>query len=135
MLDRETAVKSLLLLAGTTMMLLALSVFGHCAVPRHGDSSIGNVVYQDNPLTYKAGSLMSYNFIEKTGLVLTLQPSGTYELFQESVVVCDTPAAIDMLNGKHNPMVIAFETRDHRMVEGIGCHNLVGVYEINTEKP
>jgi hypothetical protein len=132
MIDKKKASWTLLVLAALAGFIL-MTTLAHCAVSgRRGDSSIGNIVYQDNPLTYKAGNLVSYAFVDKEGLVLTIQPIGTYELFDESILICNSPEAGDMLTGKQNPMVLTYKTRARKMVYGLGCHELVRVYEIKT---
>jgi hypothetical protein len=57
-----------------------------------------------------------------------LQPTGTYQLFTEDVLLCKQP--VEMFIGKKNPMVITYETRAHKTVQGIGCHELKRVDEL-----
>ena len=130
MIDKKIAAGSVLTVLLMAVIILACATLGHCAVSGRAPSSIGNVVYQENPLTYKAGNLTDYAFIGKTGLVLTIQPVGTYSLFQESILVCNSKETGDLITGKKNPMVFAYKTRASRLVEGVGCHELVRVYEI-----
>jgi hypothetical protein len=112
-----------------TLLVLLYTGLTEAAISTHGKNSLGAIIYQDNPFTYKAGAIVKgVDVDEGAGLNLEIQSVGTYSLFTEWVLLCGSP--VDALNGKKNPMVIAYETVAHRTVEGIGCHNLVKVYEI-----
>lgn len=132
MINKKKASSILLASAALAGFLLVASL-AHCAVEPRGASSIGNVVYQDNPLTYKAGDLVDLDSVsERQAINMTIQPLGTYALFRESILVCGDSVAL--LKGKHNPLLLVYKTAASRSVDGIGCHRLVGVYSIGGEK-
>lgn len=115
---------------GLLFLVLFVS-FAHCSTtsPTH-NNSIGVLQYNVNPFTYKAGNVTEVAYIEKggKGIVIRIQPLGTYAMFTEDLLMCDYP--VEMLQGKTNPMVLTFETQAHRMIQDIGCHKLVRVEEI-----
>lgn len=100
--------------------------------PKKHDNSLGAVISYDNPLTYKEGSVSAATYVKDNALVVRIQPRGTFSLFTEDILLC--PGAADKLSTKHNPLVLVYETQAHRVVEGVGCHELKFVDEIKTEK-
>jgi hypothetical protein len=85
--------------------------------------------YQSNPYTYKVGEVSASGFPDDA-IVLRIQPLATYNLFTEDVLFCDRQKVAGMFTGKHNPLVLTYKTRASRMVQGIGCHDLVRVDEM-----
>ena len=85
-------------------------------------------VYQDNPYTYKMGSVTSVAYVDG-GLVVRLQPTATYTIFTEDILFCGE-RPLDLFIGKRNPVVLTYETRAHKTVQGIGCHELKRVDEM-----
>ena len=119
---------------GALLVFLVLSNTAHCSVGKH-KNSLGTVMYQDNPMTYKAGAVVAMAYAEEgKGLVLRIQPIGTYDLFTEDILVCNDDATLPMLLNKGNPMVITYRTRASRLVGGLGCHALVHVDGLKAEE-
>jgi len=56
----------------------------------------------------------------------------TYSLFTEDVFFCGNP--IEMMVGKHNPLVLTYEALSHRTVRGIGCHVLIRADELKDKR-
>ena len=113
---------------------LAAALFvasGHCAVSRKHNNSLGTVMYTDNPFTYKAGSIVALAEIDG-GLVVRIQPIGTYSLYTEDLLFCGMNP--EKFLNHTNPMVLTYRTQASRIVEGIGCHALVNVSSLQTEK-
>lgn len=94
-------------------------------------NATGFLPYTGNPMSYKEGNVIAAAVLDK-GLVLRIQPRGTYSLFTEDILFCS--ASVEKLIGKENPVVLTYETVAHTMVEGIGCHTLVSVDEVKTTK-
>lgn len=116
------------------LAVLSLLYTGHseAAISKGSKNSVGTVSYQINPYTYEAGAVITgYDIDDGKGLVLRVQPMGTYSAFSEDLLFCGNP--IDMLDGKRNPLVLTYKTVAHRSVRGVGCHELVKVNEIKLE--
>jgi len=124
----------------STMVLVLLLVFmvrivSHCSTtPKKSNTTCwlpeGCVTqYTENPYTYKAGSVSA---VGEPGdaLVVRLQPLGTYSLFTEDILFCDENKAISLATGKHNPVLLTYKTKASRLIEGIGCHDLIRVDEV-----
>jgi hypothetical protein len=102
-----------------------------CPTKKHGNS-LGAVISYDNPLTYKEGSVSAATYVKDNALVVRIQPRGTFSLFTEDILFC--PGAADKFSTKHNPLVLVYETQAHRVVDGLGCHELKFVDEIKNQK-
>ena len=61
-----------------------------------------------------------------------INPLGTYMLYDESVLFCGLP--VDKFQGVTEPFVMAYERVARRTVQGIGCHALISVHSLKTEK-
>jgi len=121
-----------ILLGLIALLFLVWPLFLHAAIAKKpGSNSIGVVMSNDNPYTYKAGVVGVSGNLED-GVVLRVQPIGTYALFTEDILICGHPA--NLFAGKTNPLVLTYSTRDSRMIEGIGCHTLVHVDSLKTQE-
>lgn len=56
---------------------------------------------------------------------IRVQPWGKPLLFDQSVLLCGFQG--EALNGLHNPVELKVDAVSHRMFEGVGCHELIGV--------
>lgn len=107
-------------------VVCTLSLTAHCAISKRHNSSVGVPMYQDNPMTYKAGAITAVAYVANgKGLAVRVQPIGTYGLFTEDVLFCGVP--VEKFLNQSNPMVLTYRTKASHMIEGIGCHDLVSV--------
>lgn len=113
---------------------VALIAQAHCtATKTQHSNSIGNLMYTDNPFTYKAGAVTNVAFAsDGKGLVIRIQPIGTYSLFTEELLFCGD--SVDMFLNQDNPMVLTYRTKASHMIEGVGCHELVNVSTIKPKE-
>jgi hypothetical protein len=109
------------------LLVFLVALCAHGTVGKKHDNSIGTIMYTDNPMTYKAGSVISAAYVDG-GMVVRMQPIGTYALFTEDFLFCGNDP--NKLLNKSNPMILTYRTKASRMVEGIGCHELVRVDEV-----
>ena len=132
--------KSLIVIAMLLVLLLGLSEMSRCSTnSKKSDTTCwlpeGCVTqYEMNPYTYKAGSV-SVSGIVDDAVVLRIQPLATYNLFTEDILLCDKKKLAEMFEGKHNPLLLTYKTKASRMVQGIGCHDLVRADELQEGKP
>ena len=112
-------------------LFLLVLLYAGCAtalVAKH-HNSLGTVSYETNPWTYKVGAVITgFDIDDSKGLVLRIQPLGTYNLFSEDILFCHNP--LDKLEGLHNPIALTYETVTHRTVRGVGCHELLRADEV-----
>ena len=122
--------KGYLIGVALTIAVFLIASYAHCAVGKKHDNSLGVPMFLDNPFTYKAGAVVAMAYVEG-GIVVRVQPIGTYSLFTEDILLCGSPA--QMFSGKTNPMVLTYRTKASRLVEGLGCHEIVSVSSLKTE--
>jgi hypothetical protein len=118
------------------LLLLALilwPVFLHASTSTKQTNSLGYLAEDTNPYSYLAGSVLEgFDIDNEKGLVLRVQPMGMYQLFTQDVFMCGFP--LKLLVNKSNPVVLVYETKEHKIVSGVGCHDLTKVYEIGQRR-
>jgi hypothetical protein len=107
------------------VVVLAFIDFSRCAVGKQHTSSIGATMYNDNPMSYIAGDIKAIAVIEG-GVVVRVQPIGTYELFTDEKLFCGNDV-VEKFRNIANPLVLTYRTKASRLIEGIGCHELISV--------
>ena len=128
----EDSMNRICSIVGFVALWATLSAGASMTTTKH-DNSIGTVQYQDNPLTYKAG-MVSVSGLVDDAVVIRIQPLATYSLFTEDVLLCEGAKLEPMFAGKHNPLVLTYKTRASRLVQSLGCHDLIRVDEMKTTK-
>jgi len=88
--------------------------------------------YNENPFTYKPG-IVSVSGLVDDAVVLRIQPLATYALFTEDILLCDRAKVAQIFEGKHNPLLLTYKTKASRIVQGLGCHELVRADELVTK--
>jgi hypothetical protein len=97
------------------------------AVGKRHDNSLGTMMYMDNPMSYVAGLVTAIAYVDEgKGIVVRVQPIGTYSLYTDEKLFCN-PGAVEKFKNVGNPMVLTYRTKASRLIEGIGCHELVSV--------
>lgn len=133
---REKIMGTIQAIAIVIILIAFFCGISHCSVSTKQSNAFGAITYNENPYSYIAGSVIDGSVIgDKKGLVLRIQPMGTYELYTEDILFCIEDDTADKLNGKTNPVVITYETIAHRSVEDIGCHHLLRIDSLEQEKP
>lgn len=115
------------------LIMLLLVGLSHCATTHTSHNSLGTIAYTENPYNYIVASAKDGKVIaEGKATSLRLQPMYTYQLFDTSLLLCNDVS--EKLNGITQPMVLTYERQTHRVVEGVACHELIGVNEIKPKK-
>jgi hypothetical protein len=122
------------LIAGGILFLVALVTIlpAHAATTKRSNS-LGVVTYDSNPMVYVAGNVVDVSSIE-SALNLRFQPLATYALYDQNILLCRTDLITTKFQGKHNPLVLTYERQAHRTVNGVGCHELVRVDNLESGK-
>lgn len=106
-------------------LFLLFKIESQGAVGKKHENSIGSVMYQSNPMSYIAGSVRAVSYVDGgKAISVRVQPIGTYSLYTDEFLFCGN--AEKFLNAA-NPMVLTYRTKASRLIEGIGCHELVSV--------
>ena len=96
-------------------------------------NSIGIDEVYTNPNRYLfatviAGSIIRGKSDADLYTVVRVQPYNTMSLYDETVMFCGNMA--EEFRGKRGPLVITYETRSHKMFQGIACHELYSVFMV-----
>jgi hypothetical protein len=134
MMDKKVACGTILgFMIVIILFVVCVTIFSHATTTKPRENSLGVITYTINPYIYEAGSIIDYAIIgENEGLAIRVKPLATYMLFDETILFCGVPA--EKLDGHENPMVLVYERQSHHRIDGLGCHELVGVRDIKGEK-
>ena len=119
------------------VLLLGLSEMSRCSTnPKKSDTTCwlpeGCVTqYTENPLMYQMGSVAEASNVDGN-LNLRFQPTGTYALYDENILLCGLP--VDMFRNSGKVIVLTYKRQASRLIEGVGCHELVRVTSVEAEK-
>ena len=129
MLDKERATTVTVILSIILFLLLvfAFATMGHAATTSKSQNSLGSVPYDVNPLVYIAGSVKDAAKVDGN-LNLRFAPLGTYALFDQNILLCGIP--VNKFEGVTEPFMLVYERRSHKSVQGVGCHEVYGVYSL-----
>lgn len=120
-----------------TVLGLLISCF--IALPAHSaetktihSEALGFTKQYSNPNTYLFGAVAAADLITDEDrhhyTNIRFQPYGTIALYDETVLFCGNAAP--NFEGKSNPVIVVYQTSVHRMYQGVGCHILLGVFEV-----
>ena len=117
------------------LVVATIATTAHCAVGKQRPNTLGFVAYETNPYIYLAGNLATEPgaVSEVDGnLNLRIKPTGTYMLYDESIMLCGMPT--DKFEGVGDEFVLTYERVSHRTVQGVGCHALVRVDTVKVKE-
>ena len=80
--------------------------------------------YTENPYEYNVGSILDVANVDGN-LSIRFSPLGTYALYDEQILLCGFPS--DKFEGVTEPFVLTYKRQASRLVNGIGCHELLRV--------
>jgi hypothetical protein len=118
------------------LIILGLLLMGACSILAHGSTStprpnsLGVEEVYTNPNTYLLAVPLEAVALED-GKYVTIRfaPYNTYALYDESILFCDVDS-VRKFEGKSGVVVVTYETRAHTMYRGLGCHELISVFEV-----
>lgn len=129
--------RAFLFIFGILVVITVAISTGHCTPTKVHTNSLGVTMYQDNPNAYLEGAILGGSIVgsgHNIGTNLRLQPSHTYSLFTQELLICGGPSEELAKASIGGPLVLTYEVQAHRMVNGIGCHDLVGI-DVVAAKP
>jgi hypothetical protein len=119
-----------LILFAVTVVLILASSMAHCTTSAPRPNSLGLDQVYTNPNTYLLAVPLEAVALED-GKYVTIRfaPYNTYALYDESILFCGVDS-VRKFEGKSGVVVVIYETRAHTMYRGLGCHELVNVFEV-----
>ena len=136
--DSHPAFHPVLLILVVAWFLILAAIPSHCAVsaPRH-DNGLGVVTAQDNIYMYNMGLVTGGAILSNERgedfTSITFLPFGSPMLDTEQVMLCDNLA--DELN-KHGRkvVVLTYERQAHQAYQGVGCHQVLAIFDVELPK-
>ncbi len=100
---------------------------GNASTTKARPNSLGIAQFFDNPYSYLFALPIEGKYVDGN-LNVRFQPYATPDLFDESVLFCGDVS--EKFDGKKGPLVLTYRTQAGRMVQGVGCHELLSVFEV-----
>ena len=122
-------------LSWSLILILMVSLFAataHCTVTAKQPNGLGTLSYQTNPYVYEAVLDIAQADNVDGNLNLRVKPLGTYMLYDDTILLCGDP--LDKFEGNSMPFLMTYRRQASRLVNGIGCHELIRVDAITPSK-
>jgi hypothetical protein len=116
---------------GVILGMVTLGICATTSTAKHKDS-LGVVMQQTNPNVYLSGTLLDGSVFDSDGREFTslrVHPLKTFALYDEDLLLCGNKA--EDFQGKTSPVLITYERVAHQTVQGVACHELMGVDEVH----
>jgi hypothetical protein len=120
----------LALLFAIALFFLSEPVHASNMAPR--PNSLGVQETYQNPNTYLLALPVAAQVLDGRFTNIRFQPYKAAALFDESVLFCGD--VTDEFRGTSGVLVVTYLTRASGRYEGVGCHNLQGVFEAKTQQ-
>jgi hypothetical protein len=124
---KKTLIPLLIVLA---LLFSTAAVAGSSKEKRYNSSDVSEP-YQ-NPNTYLFALLIDGKILDGRFTNIRFQPYKTAVLFDESVLFCGD--VTEQFDGKTGPVVVTYLTRAAGKYQGIGCHELLSVFQVIAPK-
>jgi hypothetical protein len=114
------------------IVLALLFMFGVCVSIAHGEAtnprpnSLGVSETYQNPNTYLFGLPIEGTVLDEQYTRVIFKPYAAPALYTTTILFCGN--ALNSFTNK--PMVIVFRTQASGKYQGVGCHELVGAFEV-----
>jgi hypothetical protein len=109
------------------ILAAVMIVTGHASITKERPNTLGVAQFYDNPFTYLFALPIEGKYVDGN-LNVRFQPYASADLFDESVLFCGDVS--DKFEGKKGPLVITYRIQASHMVQSIGCHELLSVFEV-----
>ena len=131
MIDKKFAAKILLLgvFVAAVVVALVFEAYGTPSRPKAGERVVDET-YQ-NPQTYLLALPVDGKILDGRFTNIRFQPYGTALLYDQSILFCGDVADEFVTSGV---IVVAYKTQASGRYQGIGCHELTGVFELKGAK-
>ena len=113
------------------LVLAVLVQLAHCKTTTPRPNSLGIEQPYTNPNTYLLAEPLEGTPMEDGKyIVIRFAPCYTYALYDESILFCDAGNTVQKFQGKSGVLILTYETQAHQMYRGLGCHELISVFEV-----
>src|ERR1019366_7227393 len=123
----KKTVVALMILALTFLVLIAVQIaMGHASNTNPRPNSLGVSETYQNPNTYLFGLPIEGTVLDEQYTRVIFKPYAAPALYTTTILFCGN--ALNSFTNK--PMVIVFRTQASGKYQGVGCHELVGAFEV-----
>ena len=117
------------------IIFVLLFMFGVVVSIAHGSTTpaprpngLGVSETYSNPNTYLLALPVDGQIFEGRFTNIRFKPYATSDLFDETVLFCGD--VTEMFAGKTGTVIITYRTQASGKFQGVGCHTLIGVFEV-----
>lgn len=128
MINRKVAAW-FIITAAVAFGLLVFKAFGSTTQPR--PNSLGVEETYQNPNTYLVALPIDGQILDGRFTNIRFAPYATADLYDETVLFCGDVSG--QFNGKKGPLVMTYWTQASGKFQGVGCHDLISVFEVKVD--
>ena len=126
-------VAALMALALTFLVLIAVLIAtGHASTTQPRPNAIGAPNQMYNPFSYLIALPIDGQILEGKYTNIRFAPYAAPNLYDETLLFCGDVTG--MFDGKQGVVAITYRTQASRAYRGIGCHELLSIFQIETKE-
>ena len=126
-------VASLMALALTFLVIVAVLIAtGHASTTQPRPNTIGATNQMYNPFSYLIALPIDGQILEGKYTNIRFAPYAAPNLYDETLLFCGDVTG--MFDGKQGVVAITYRTQASRAYLGIGCHELLSIFQIETKE-
>jgi len=118
----------ILLLLGFLLFAAFLSVLSHGMPTKARPNTLGVSDFYNNPYTYLLAKPIDGQVFSGGYTNIRFAPYAAADFYDLSILFCGDVS--DQFDGKSGVLVIVYKIQGTHKYRGIGCHELVGVFEV-----
>ena len=129
----KKVVAALMALALTFLVLIAVLIAtGHASTTQPRPNAIGAPNQMYNPFSYLIALPIDGQILEGKYTNIRFAPYAAPNLYDETLLFCGDVTG--MFDGKQGVVAITYRTQASRAYRGIGCHELLSIFQIETKE-
>ena len=126
-------VASLMALALTFLAIVAVLIAtGHASTTQPRPNTLGATNQMYNPFSYLIALPIDGQILEGKYTNIRFAPYAAPNLYDETLLFCGDVTG--MFDGKQGVVAITYRTQASRAYRGIGCHELLSIFQIETKE-
>ena len=126
-------VAALMTLALTFLVIVAVLIAtGHASTTQPRPNAIGAPNQMYNPFSYLIALPIDGQILEGKYTNIRFAPYAAPNLYDETLLFCGDVTG--MFDGKQGVVAITYRTQASRAYRGVGCHELLSIFQIETKE-
>ena len=129
----KKVVAALMALALTFLVIVAVLIAtGHASTTQPRPNTLGAPNQMYNPFSYLIALPIDGQILEGKYTNIRFAPYAAPNLYDETLLFCGDVTG--MFDGKQGVVAITYRTQASRAYRGIGCHELLSIFQIETKE-